>query len=467
MNRQSLCYLLVLLCSVGWLAVSPAIAQQRDGRPNVIILFCDDLGYGDLGCYGHPVIRTPQIDRMAKEGVRFTQFYTVAAVCSPARASLLTGRYPPKHGTLGIYAHHLSTGMDLRELTLAQLLAQREYRSTCIGKWHLGHDSQFLPRNRGFDSYYGVPYSNDMQIDPEMAFAPDAVFRDGWTLEKVRALSFTGPNKPQRELVPLMLNEQVIEYPTDQRLLTYRYTQRALTFIKENRENPFFLYLAYTMPHVPLFASEPFEGESRRGLYGDCVEEIDWSVGRILADLKKYDLAKNSFVFFTSDNGPWLTFKWDGGSAGPLRGGKFTTWEGGMRVPGIAWWPDKIKPAVTSQLATTMDLFTTALQLAGAQQPTDRVIDGVDLSDLLLSDGKSPRVDMAYYRRDELQAYRLGEWKVHFRVQPDTGGKPGPWLNEPQLYNLEEDPGERYDVASKYPKVLEELVTRARAFKKP
>ncbi len=466
MTRQLQYFTLALAVIASCFGARTIAAAEQSARPNFVFLFCDDLGYGDLTCYGHPTIRTPHLDRMATEGVRFTQFYTAAAVCSPARASLLTGRYPPRHGTLGIYWHGLDTGMSVDEKTLAELLTAQGYSSTCLGKWHLGHDLEFLPQNRGFESYFGVPYSNDMQIDPEMAFADDAVFREGWSLEKVRELSFDGPIKPKRELVPLMADERVIEYPVDQRELTRRYTEQATEFIAANQQKPFFLYVAYTMPHVPLFASKKFEGNSRGGLYGDTVEEIDWSVGEILETLRSQGLAENTFVFFTSDNGPWLTYRLDGGSQGLLRGGKFTTWEGGMRVPGIAWCPGTITPAISSELATTMDLFTTSLHLAGAAVPNDRVIDGVDLSDHLLAGGKSPRKDFAYYRRDDLQAYRHGKWKIHLKVQPEKGGKPGDTLERPLLFDLERDPAERYDLSEKHPDVIDMLLEHAEAYRK-
>ena len=426
MLRQMKTNLLVMGCFWHAFHGSIASAQSQQGeRPNIIILFCDDLGYGDLGVYGHPTIRTPRLDRMAAEGMRFTQFYSAAAVCSPARASLLTGRYPPRHGTINIYWPGLDTGMDVQERTLADLLTAQGYASACVGKWHLGHDWQFLPRQRGFDSYYGVPYSNDMQIDPEMLFAEGAVFREGWTLKKVRELSFDGPKKPQIGLVPLMENEAVVEFPTDQGLLTKRYTERAQTFIRENQQQSFFLYLAYTMPHVPLYASDDFNGRSLRGTYGDVVEEIDWSVGEILDELKKLDLDDNTFVFFTSDNGPWLSTKLNGGSQGLLRGGKFTTWEGGMRVPGIAWWPGKIAPSSTAELASTLDLFTTSLNLAGAQLPPDCEIDGADLSDVFFAQGKSPREDFAYYRKDELVSLSFKEMEnSHSRSNPKKVASP-------------------------------------------
>lgn len=458
MNTKLLTVLFTFFIPIGFAVTATAIDVDR---PNIVVVFCDDLGYGDLSGNGHPTIKTPNLDRMAQEGMRFTQFYTAAAVCSPSRGSLLTGRYPPRHGTLGVYFHHQSTGFSETEITIADILATRDYTSTCIGKWHLGHDPQFLPTNRGFDHYYGVPYSNDMGIDPETPFASDAHFREGWNRAKVKALDFES-NKPKRNLVPLIRDLEIVEFPTDQRLLTRRYTDEALRFIDENRDAPFFLYLAYTMPHIPLFASEDFLGKSRRGLYGDTVEEIDGSVGEILERLRKHGLDDNTLVVFTSDNGPWLTFKQDGGSAGLLRGGKFTTWEGGYRMPAIAWWPGKIESTVTAEMATTMDLFTTAIHLAGAEVPQDRAIDGLDLRGLLFGGESSPRDELAYFRRDQMQAYRHGPWKIHFRIQPERGGKSGDWLKTPLLYQVEHDPAEQYDLADSHPEILREMIERAR-----
>ena len=434
----------------------PLHSSAREVPPNFVILFCDDLGYGDLGSFGHPTIRTPELDQMAAEGLKFTQFYSANAVCSPSRASLLTGRYPHRHGTLRVYFHHHETGLNPDEITLAEALKPQGYSSACIGKWHLGHKESFLPLNQGFDTYYGVPYSNDMAVDPAMAFSKNATFGRGWSLDRVRALNFED-NKPQRNLVPLMRGNEVVEFPTDQSLLTQRYTEEAIAFINESKNTRFFLYLAYTMPHIPLFASDGFEGQSPRGLYGDTVEEIDWSVGRILRELKELDLANNTFVLFTSDNGPWLSVKLRGGSSGLLRGGKFTTWEGGMRVPAIAWWPGKIKPGVTPELAATMDVFTTALRLAGAELPRDRKIDGEDLRELLFEGAPSPRKNMAFFRRDELQAYRSGPWKIHFKTQPENGGQSSPPLDIPLLYHLENDPSEQFDLSSQHPELLKRL----------
>jgi arylsulfatase A-like enzyme len=405
--------------------ILPGMSRLASAQPNIIILFADDLGYGDLGCYGHPTIRTPNLDRMADEGMRFTEFYSVACVCTPSRAALMTGRYPVRTGMAGVQRRVLfpdsTDGLPASEITLAEVLKERGYATCCIGKWHLGHLPQFLPTKNGFDRYFGIPYSNDM--------------------------------KP----CPLLDMETVIEEPADQTTLTARYTQRAVDFIRENRDRPFFLYLPYTFPHVPLFASEKFKGTSPRGLYGDVVEELDWSVGQILEEIRYLNLHTKTFVFFTSDNGPWLVKELHGGSAGLLHGGKGSTFEGGMREPGIAWWPGTIPAnATTRELACTMDLYTTAITLAGAKLPDDRIVDGVDISAILRDAAPSPRENLFYYRSTTLYAVRVGPWKAHFITQYGYGpeGREPVHHNPPRLHNLHHDPSERFDVAKNHPDVI-------------
>ena len=420
-----------------WALIRPAEARL----PNFVVLFADDLGYGDLGCFGHPTIHTPALDRMAAEGMRLTQFYSAASVCTPSRAALLTGRLPIRSGMCSdsrrvLFPNSLG-GLQNDEFTLAEGLGAKGYATACIGKWHLGHRPEYLPTRHGFDSYFGIPYSNDM--------------------------------KP----CPLMRNEEVLEEPANQATLTPRYTAEAVKFIRQNKEKPFFLYLPYTFPHVPLFASKKFKGTSLRGLYGDVVEEIDWSVGRILETLRELGLAEDTLVFFTSDNGPWLAYKPKGGSAGLLRDGKGSTWEGGMREPTLAWWPGKIKPlSVCRDLASTMDIFSTCLALAGAELPTDRVIDGVDLTPALTGTGPSPRDAMFFYRGTHLMAVRRGPWKAHFITQPGYGpdAHRRQTQDPPQLYHLEHDPSEQYDLARRNAGVITEirqLVEQHRATLKP
>jgi arylsulfatase A-like enzyme len=411
--------------------------------PNFVIIFADDLGYGDLGCFGHPTIRTPHLDRMAREGMKLTQFYSAAEVCTPSRAALLTGRLPIRSGMCSSKRRVLfpdsKGGLPAGEVTLAEALKTKGYATACVGKWHLGHLPEHLPTRHGFDSYFGLPYSNDMD---RAADSPKG------------NAAFTPPKSVYWN-VPLMRNEEVVERPADQTTLTRRYTQAAVEFIREKKAGPFFLYLAHTMPHVPLFASEGYLGKSPRGLFGDVVEELDWSAGEVLEALRREGLAERTLVVFTSDNGPWLTRGVDGGSAGLLRDGKGSTWEGGMREPAIAWWPGRIRPgSVEPGLASTLDVFVTCLALAGAPLPADRVIDGVDMTPLLTGAGPSRRDFMLYYRGAELYAARQGPFKAHFITQPAYGGGEARAHDPPLLYHLEHDPSEARDVAQDHPEAL-------------
>ncbi|MEW6304776.1 MAG: sulfatase [Verrucomicrobiota bacterium] len=428
------------------LAAAPLNTHAAKGLPNFIIIFADDLGYGDLGCYGNPTIRTPNLDRMAAEGMKFTHFYSAAEVCTPSRAALLTGRLPIRSGmasdTRRVLFHNSALGLPPEEITIADGLKTKGYATMCIGKWHLGHLPQFLPTAQGFDSYFGIPYSNDM---------------DRVTNAPPRASAVPDPNYEHFN-VPLMRDEKVVERPAVQTTLTKRYTEEALKFIKASKSKPFFLYFPHTMPHVPLFASKDFKGKSPRGIYGDVVEELDWSVGQILDMLRKEKLAESTLVFFTSDNGPWLIMNEQGGSAGPLREGKGSTWDGGMREPGIAWWPGKIKPGVVNhELASTMDLFATCLTLAGVPIPQDRVIDGVDMSPLLFGTGKSNRDVYFYYRGERLFAARKGWFKAHFQSKSGYGKDPLVKHDPPALYHLGRDPGEKFDVSKDFPDVLADI----------
>ncbi len=430
---------LMLIC----LASASAAQDKSARRPNVIVLYADDLGYGDLGCYGHPTIRTPNLDRMAGEGMRFTSFYSAAEVCTPSRAALLTGRYPIRSGMTSnsrrVLFPNSAGGIPESEITLAEALKERGYATACIGKWHLGHPPQYLPTKHGFDSYFGIPYSNDMDR------AADG--KPGRTI-------FLEP-KVEYWNVPLMRNDAVIERPAHQPTLTRRYTEEAVAFIEAHNDQPFFLYLPYTMPHVPLFASETHSGKSPRGLYGDVVEEIDASVGQVLDTLRRTGLDKNTLVVFSSDNGPWLVFEQHGGSAGLLRDGKGSTWEGGMRVPGIFWWPGKIKAGVvTQELAGTLDVLATAITLAGGKIPADRAIDGFDLSPVLFGTGQSPRQMMLFYRGTELFAARMRLFKAHFQTQPGYGPGRLEKHDPPLLFHLGEDPGEKFNVAAGHPEII-------------
>ena len=407
---------------------SLAIAQPADVQPNVVLIFADDLGYGDLSCYGAKNIKTPHLDRMAAEGVRLTQFYVPAPACSPARAALLTGRYPVRAGmprVLGPLAHH---GLDQSELTLAEALKERGYATAIVGKWHLGHWVSYLPTRHGFDSYFGIPYSNDMNKE-EMGFPP----------------------------IPLLRDETVIEQPVDQDFLTQRYTDEAIHFIRESKDRPFFLYLAHSMPHVPLHVSPQFRGRSAGGLYGDVIEEMDWSTGRIVETLEQLGLSDRTLVIFTSDNGPWLTKGEHGGSAGALRNGKATVYEGGVRVPFVARWPGHLpKGKVIDEPLIIMDLMPTIVALAGGAMPSDRVIDGRNIWNVLAGSGAREGNEFHFEWKGQ-RAIRSGKWKFHLpRVEPLQ-------VYEAELYDLETDPRESKNLAGDHPEIVQRLTQRIEA----
>ncbi|MEZ5939834.1 MAG: sulfatase [Planctomycetaceae bacterium] len=442
-HRLALAGLLAAL----WFSNTAVAAETK--KPNFVIIFADDLGYGDLSCYGHPTIRTPNLDRMAAEGMRFTQFYSAASVCTPSRAGLMTGRLPVRNGMCSdkrrVLFPNSKSGLPAEEVTLAEALRDVGYKSGCFGKWHLGHLPPHLPTNNGFDAYFGIPYSNDMDRLNDVGPKGRAAF-----LEPL----------PEYWNVPLMRDLEIVERPADQTTITRRYAEEAIKFIHQHKEDPFFVYLPHNLPHVPLFRSPEFEGKSARGLYGDVVEEVDWTVGQVLSALKELKLEENTYVFFTSDNGPWLIFDEHGGSAGLLKDGKGCTWDGGMREPGIAWAPGRIKGGqVTHELATTMDLYSTCISLAGGNIPQDRVVDGLDLTPLLHGTGPSPREDVFYYRGVTLMAVRHGSWKAHFQTQ----GAYGPEAQKrevhdpPLLFNLDHDPSEKYNINAKHPEVLAQI----------
>ena len=407
-------------------------AQPTAGRlPNFIMLFADDMGYGDLGCYGSPNNRTPNLDRMAEEGIRFTSFYTAAAVCTPSRVGLLTGRNPVRAGLPNNLGPDSKGGLPLTEITLAQLLKQRGYKTMAIGKWHLGHNPQeYMPTSRGFDSYLGLLYSNDM-IPP-----------------------FVKTEHP----LHLYRNTEPVELMTDQSNLTERYTDEGLKFIKSAAKSPFFLYLPYAMPHLPVSTSKRFQNQSRGGPYGDVIEAIDWSVGEILKTVKDLGLERDTMIVFASDNGPWLNLPkrmlqqgnepWHTGSKGLLRGSKGTTYEGGPRVPGIMRWPGVI-PArqISSDMASTMDILPTFVKAAGGTLPIDRVYDGYDLMQHLRGRARSPRKVNHYFLGNVLEGIREGAWKLRYaypvRMEDDPPPKGPPVL---ELFNLDFDPAERYNV---------------------
>jgi arylsulfatase A-like enzyme len=426
--------------------------SQIDKKPNFVIIFCDDLGYGDLGVYGHPTIKTPNLDKLAAQGQKWTNFYAAASVCTPSRAGLLTGRLPVRSGMASskrrVLFPNSNGGLPAAEMTIAEILKEQNYSTACIGKWHLGHLPPYLPTQHGFDYYYGIPYSNDMDRVPKYTFD---IFKN-----------------PKSEFwnVPLMRITVVIERPANQTTITKRYTEEAIKFIRKNKSQPFFLYLAHSMPHVPLFASEQFAGKSMRGLYGDVIEEIDWNVGRIIQTLREENLDSNTLVVFTSDNGPWLLFNEQGGSAGLLKEGKGMTWEGGMREPAIFWWPGHIESGVIADLGSTLDLLPTIVSLAGSQIPKDRVLDGYDLQQVLTGSGKSPRNLMYFYRGTELYALRMGAFKAHFITEFAYHEDNQRTVHDPPLlYNLEHDPSEKYNIAAEHFDVLAQIQNEANSLK--
>jgi arylsulfatase A-like enzyme len=416
---------LCFLVTVGTLlSFSAFTGETPPGKPNVVLIFTDDLGYGDLGCYGNAIIRTPNLDQMAAEGARFTEFYAISPVCSPSRAGLLTGRHPIRMGIQSVFFPESWNGMAPEEITLAEALKEQGYATSCVGKWHLGHHHRYLPLQQGFDEYFGIPYSNDMEA---------VVYLDG---------------------------NEVVEEEVDQRYTTRTYTEKALDFIDRKAGSPFFLYVAHSMPHVPLYASEDFEGKSPRGLYGDVIEEIDWSVGQILKKLEAKNLDDNTIVIFTSDNGPWLAFGPDGGSAGPLREGKQFTFEGGMRVPGIIQWKGQIPAMESGELVSTIDLFPTLVTLAGGTLPDDRPIDGQDISAHLLKKKPLGERTLAYYYNGELRAFRKGDWKIKM---PYPGNESNPWragvpAHDTLLFNLKADRSEKDNILPKHPEKATELL---------
>jgi arylsulfatase A len=448
-----------LCCStLGLISGCDQEKSGREGAPNIIVIFTDDMGYGDMGIYGHPTIRTPNLDQMAVEGQKWTSFYTAASVCTPSRAGLLTGRLPVRSGMCSdgrrVLFPDSKGGLPQSEITIAKALKNNGYRTAAIGKWHLGHLQEFLPTSHGFDSYFGIPYSNDMdKVEPT----------DHFTLAEIER--FEAYN------VPLMRNAEIIERPADQRTITKRYTEETVAKIQEFRNEPFFIYLAHSLPHIPLFRDEAFKDVSVAGFYGDVIEEIDWSVGQILQALKNAGIAENTLVIFTSDNGPWHTFRTHGGTAGLLRGAKGGTFEGGMRVPAIFWWPAKIKPGVVMDMATTMDLMPTICRISGSPLPDDRIYDGYDLIPLLTGTGKSGRESVLYYRGQKVYAARKGDFKAHFITQNEYGSQTAhpitvppielqnqPTTHEPPLlYNVSIDPSEKYNIADQHPEVIAEI----------
>ena len=440
-----------------------AAAPQDVAKPNIVIIFNDDLGYQDLGCFGSPNIRTPNIDRLAQEGIVLTDFYVASPVCSASRAALLTGRYPRLVGVPGVFHPTRKGGLDPAHITIAESLKTVGYATAIVGKWHLGDRPEFLPTRQGFDSYYGIPYSNDMMPAREMRYADDCLFREGFSLAglKERFAQISADERPRdlKNKVPLMRDEQCIEFPVDQSTITRRYADESLAFITRcvQGKTPFLLYLANCMPHTPLFSEAQFRGKSKRGAYGDAVEEIDFHAGRILDRLRELGIEENTIVIFTSDNGPWLSKGEDGGTALPLFEGKFTSFEGGQRVPFVMRWSGKIPAgSVSAELASTMDLFPTLAQIAGARLPEVK-LDGMNILPLLSAPEQTQTPhDYFFYVHKNAEAVRWGNWKYHqreyYQFKPTARDSTGP-----SLYNLKDDIGETTNVIADHPEVAHHL----------
>jgi len=452
--QYALLFVLSLLCACNSSIEKEKSKALKNHPPNIVLIFTDDQGYQDLGCYGSQKIKTPNIDQMAKEGARFTNFYVSQPVCSASRASLLTGCYANRIGISGAFMPNVGKGLHPKEETIAEILKPLGYATAIYGKWHLGSEPELLPTRQGFDEYLGIPYSNDM-----------------WPLHPWQGTVFNFPE------LPLIENETVIDTLDDQSQITTQYTERAVNFIKKNKDNPFFLYVPHSMPHVPLYVSDKFKGKSEGGLYGDVIEEIDWSTGEILKTLKENGLDDNTLVIFTSDNGPWLSYGDHSGVALPLREGKGTSLEGGVRVPCVMRWPSTIPAGQTiANPAMTIDILPTIAQFTGAKLPAKK-IDGKNMSHLM--EGKTTNVPhhdayYFYYKQNELHGILSGDgrWKLYLPHQyRSLNGRVGTNDGLPidyeqnkigqELYDLENDISETINVADKHPKIVAQLLEHA------
>ena len=464
---------LVLFSLLGFASYS---YLQETPKPNMVIFFVDDLGYADLGSFGNPYIRTPHLDRMAMEGQRWTDFYVSAPVCSPSRGSLMTGQVPVRSGLYGERIHVLfpndQYGMPQSAFTMAEAVKSAGYSTGIFGKWHLGDAPDTFPTRHGFDYWFGVPYSNDMNslgsLDMTEVYRLRAAGRDAEASAGFANLYgyFRDP-KVEYWDSPLWRSQKndngfedaVIEQPINQHTLTKRITEEAVQFIEDNADTPFLAYIPHSMPHLPLFASDDFDGTSLRGPYGDVVEELDWSVGQVRAALERLGLAENTLVIFTSDNGPWQEANIEySGSAGLLRGSKGSTWEGGVREPTIFWWPGKIQPGTISDIGSTMDVYATVLALSGVVSPN--AVDGYSLAPTLFEGEPTARNEMPYYQRGILKAYRQGRYKIHFYdARVDEA------LDQPMLFDLMNDIGEVRDIARDNPDIVAQLTAAAEAYR--
>jgi len=463
MNKTAV---LLLLLSVYLIQCSSRKTMQTVTQPNVILVFIDDEGYGDVGVYGATGFATPHLDKMASQGMRFTNFYSAQPVCSASRAGLLTGCYPNRVGISGALFPHDVTGINLNEYTIAEMFKDQGYATACFGKWHLGWQKEFLPLQHGFDEYVGIPYSNDMWPNSNVT---------GERLPK-------GEGRGNYPELPLIEGNETIERITslkDQDKLTTLYTEKAVDFINRNAENPFFLYVPHTMAHIPLGVSDKFRGKSEQGLYGDVMMEIDWSVGEMIKALENNGISENTIIMFTTDNGPWLNFGNHAGSAGGLREGKTTSWEGGQRVPFIVKWPAKVPAGtVSNKLACAIDLLPTLASITKGKLSSNK-IDGVDISSLFYGDMQSnPRETLLYYYgKNNLNAVRKGNWKLvlphtysSYNTEPGRDGKGGrrirTTIEAPELYNMMRDPGEQYNVIAYHPEKVAELMQVVEAARK-
>lgn len=433
MNRL----IFVWLCLFGF--------SQAQEKPNIVIIFCDDMGYGDLGCYGAQGWKTPNIDSIAQNGVKFTDFYVAQPVCSASRTALLTGCYPNRLGISGALSQRSKNGIHQDETTLAEICKSQGYATAMYGKWHLGYQKKFLPVHHGFDDYFGFPYSNDM-----------------WPSGPVRFVK-------SYPLLPLIEDDDIVARVRDQTWMTTWITERSVEFIKQSKQKPFFLYLAHPQPHVPLYTSPTHTGSSRQGKYGDVMHEIDWSTGEVLEALKKAGVIDNTLVIFTSDNGPWMVYGNHAGGVGPLRGCKGNCWDGGVRVPCVMQWPARLKPgSVVKTPMMTIDVLPTIANLIGAPLPQKK-IDGKDAWKVIAGEQDQPVQEAYYffYRRNSLEAMRMGRWKLQFphqwrdsKTSPANDGHAGKYVTQEcglELYDLESDPGESKDVSSVYPEIVKKM----------